>query len=329
MIGIALINECIKNNVEVLAIVRRQSTHLCRLPESDLVKIFECNLNELHTITDVKKKYDVFYHFAWDHTSKENRDNPILQEYNIKYTLDAVMLAKRLGCHKFIGAGSQAEYGRVDSIITPDTDVKPVISYGIAKYAAGELSGKLCRQQGMIHIWGRVFSVYGRYDNEGTMLVYAIDQFLKGETAKFSSATQLWDYLHEDDAGKIFYLIGQCIENDQVYCIASGRSKPLKDFILELKDIFGSAAKCEFAEKTDEGSLISLQADIRTLIEDIEFTPQTMFRKGIEDMVQYRKQILGRGQKLNPNGSCSFAFMQPKKNNENGDEVKIERRRAA
>ena len=33
MIGVALIKECIKNGVEVLAIVRRQSVNLNRLPE--------------------------------------------------------------------------------------------------------------------------------------------------------------------------------------------------------------------------------------------------------------------------------------------------------
>ena len=34
-----------------------------------------------------------------------------LQNLNVKYALDAVRLAKRLGCRRFIGIGPQAEYG--------------------------------------------------------------------------------------------------------------------------------------------------------------------------------------------------------------------------
>lgn len=291
MIGVALINECIKNNVEVLAILRKNSSRMERLPDSELLEILECNLDEFSLIQDIQKSYDVFYHFAWANTARTDRDNPILQEKNVQYTLDAVELAKRLGCHKFIGAGSQAEYGRINHLIMPETPVNPQISYGIAKYSAGKLSRVLCEKYGMVHIWGRVFSVYGRYDNEGTMLVYAIEQFLKGETAKFSSATQLWDYLHEDDAGKIFYHIGRRVDDNRVYCIASGDSRPLKDFILELKDIFGPEAKCEFAEETNEERVISLQTDISSLIEEIEYLPQTKFRKGVEDMIRYKKRM--------------------------------------
>lgn len=287
MIGVALISECIKNDVEVLAIVRRRSVNLNRLPESDMIEICECNLNELDTIP-ANRQYDVFYHLAWAHTAKAQRDDPVLQERNIKYSLDAVKLASKLGCKKFIGAGSQAEYGKVDHVITSKTAVAPLISYGMAKYAAGRLCAKLCRQHGMICIWGRIFSVYGRYDNEETMLSYAINQFMKKETARFSSATQMWDYLHEDDAGRIFYLLGQAVEKERVYCIASGNSRRLKEFILEIKDIIGEDAVCEFANEAEDGSRIGLEVDISDLERDINYIPETSFRKGIVDMIKYR-----------------------------------------
>lgn len=287
MIGVALIKECIKNGVEVLAIVRRRSVNLNRLPESDMIEICECNLNELDTIP-ANRQYDVFYHLAWAHTAKAQRDDPVLQERNIKYSLDAVELASKLGCKKFIGAGSQAEYGKVDHVITSKTAVAPLVSYGMAKYAAGRLCAKLCRQYGMICIWGRIFSVYGRYDNEETMLSYAINQFMKKETARFSSATQMWDYLHEDDAGRIFYLLGQAMEKESVYCIASGNSRRLKEFILEIKEIFGEDAVCEFANEEEDGGRVGLEVDISDLERDINYIPETSFRKGIVDMIKYR-----------------------------------------
>ena len=288
MIGTTLVKECVRNGVEVLAIVRRQSTNLDRLPESDKIKICECNLNELNTISD-DIQYDVFYHLGWAHTEKAKRDDPVLQEENIKYTLDAVALAKRLGCKKFIGAGSQAEYGKVDHVITPNTAVSPLIAYGVAKHAAGKLSARLCEQYEMLCIWGRIFSVYGRYDSKETMLSYAINQFLNNKPAKFSSATQMWDYLHEEDAGRIFYLLGQAVEKSCVYCIANGNARRLKEYILELKDLFGEGAVCEFEDEADSTTVIGLQVDTSDLVKDINYLPRVSFKEGIIDMINYRK----------------------------------------
>ena len=301
MIGAALIDESIKNDVEVLAITRKNSARLYRLPQSPLLHILECDLDELDTLT-CEKKFDVFYHLAWANSAKAYRDNPILQEENIRTTINAVNLAKRLGCHKFIGAGSQAEYGKVDHMIYPDTPVSPATAYGIAKYAAGRLSETLCRQYGLIHIWGRIFSVYGRYDNTGTMLDYAINQFLAKEPAQFSAATQMWDYLHEKDAGKLFFLLGERVEKNSVYCIANGKARPLKEFILQMKENFGTAAECRFAEPTADSEIFGLQADISTLTQDTGYAPRIAFSDGIADIIQYKMKRQSIRQEGEQNG---------------------------
>lgn len=179
--------------------------------------------------------------------------------------------------------------------IDPDTYVEPQVAYGISKYAAGLLSQKLCRRYGMIHIWGRIFSVYGSNDKEETMLSYAIGQFIKGETAKFSSGVQMWDYLHEDDAGKIFYLLGERIMQDRVYCIASGKPRQLKKFILEMQEVYGAGAECEFA-KEDGQQVLQIQADASSLFRDISYMPVISFKEGIKKMINDKlKDVRGGG----------------------------------
>lgn len=292
MLGAALVKECIKNKVETLAIVRKGSANLGRLAESAYVKVAEWD-PEQPGEPPIKGTYDVCYHFAWAHTEKEKRDNPVLQERNIRYTLDAVRLAAGAGCQTFIGAGSQAEYGTKEGVIGPDTELSPQLAYGVAKYAAGMLSRKLCGMYGMTHIWGRICSVYGGNDNEGTMLSYAIRQFLKGEPARFSAATQMWDYLYEDDAARIFYLLGESVKEDKVYCIASGKSRPLKTFIMELAEAFGPQAQCEFAPDTEQPAA-GLQADVSALFSDIAYEPVVPFQEGIKKMIAQKRKTSER-----------------------------------
>lgn len=289
MIGVALIEEAIRQNVKVLAIVRENSKRIVRLPKSNFVKIVSCDIENLDSINIEGEKYDVFYHLAWNYTDKEGRNNSILQAKNINTTLCAVELAYKFGCHKFVGAGSQAEYGKVDGIISPDTYTNPEVPYGIAKWAAGNLAKRLCDKYDMTHVWGRIFSVYGRYDNEGTMLTYAIDRFLEGEPAQFSAATQMWNYLNEHDAGKIFYLLGKKENVKGIYCIAHPESQMLREYIVELRNSFGENAECRFAENDLKSSLVGLQADVSKLISDINFTPEVSFKQGIREMIEYRR----------------------------------------
>lgn len=292
MVGTALIKECLKNNVETLAVVRTGCQKLGRLPKSALIKVVECDLSQLASL-QIKGPFDACYHFAWAHTEKETRDDPLLQEKNIRHTLSAVELAARAGCRKFIGAGSQAEYGSVGHLTAPDTPAHPLTAYGMAKYAAGMLSRKLCGMRGMTHIWGRIFSVYGENDNEGTMLSYAIGQFLKGEPARLSSAAQMWDYLYEEDAGKIFFLLGERVEDDKVYCIANGACRPLREFICEMKDAFGPGAECEFAAGPGRQAA-GLQPDVSALLEDIAYRPQVTFQEGIKKMIAHKRKMSER-----------------------------------
>lgn len=290
MIGVAIIKKCIENNCNVLAIVRKGTDRLQRLPSSDLIHIEYADLNELASVTGDGKTYDVFYHLALAHTSKSDRENPILQEQNIKYTLDAVQLAHKLDCKKFIGAGSQAEYGIINGIIDANTRPAPITAYGMAKLSAGLLSKRLCEQLGITHIWGRIFSVYGINDNPGTMLNYAIEQFLKGEPAYFSAATQMWNYLYEDDAGMMFYLLGVKEVNGGIYCIANCESRVLRTYIEELAGVFGGNQQYIFNAEANGNHTVTLQADISGTVDAIGYLPQTSFEEGIGRVIMAKRK---------------------------------------
>ena len=288
MIGTALTEIAVREGSEVYAIVRPNTKRIDRLISSQFVHPVFGTLEEMNEINGLPSDCDVFYHLAWGHTVREERDDPLLQEDNIQSTLDAVCLAKKTGCKRFIGAGSQAEYGIVTGQITTDTPAKPMSAYGMAKLSANLLSGKLCEQLGLEHIWARIFSVYGPHDNEGTMLNNAIDSFLKGKIVNFSAATQIWNYLYESDAGEMFFRLGMDHIKPGIYHIAHPESRVLKAYIMRMIKCFGSDVKYSFAESSDE-PVVSLNVDIKKTINAINFIPKINFEAGISYVINEKR----------------------------------------
>ena len=291
-IGVALIQTLINHDIKVLAVVRKDSRRKENIPQSDKVQIVELNLEEIKNLPQlVKEKYDVFYHFGWDGTFGNSRNNMQGQLQNIQYALDAVEAAYEMGCRKFIGAGSQAEYGRVEGKLTAETPTFPENGYGIAKLCAGQMTRILCEQKGMEHIWTRILSVYGPYDGENTMVMSTIRKLMSGEVPSFTKCEQMWDYLYSKDAGRAMYLLGIKGISGKTYCIGSGQVKPLLSYVKDIRDSINPEAELGIGEVPyGPNQVMYLCADISELTEDTGFVPEYEFERGIrETMEWYRK----------------------------------------
>lgn len=288
-IGIALINKLISENVEVVAVCRPGSARISRIPESDKVQIVECSLDEITNLIDmIDGGADVFYHFAWDGTFGNMRNDMRLQNNNVKYALDAVEVAKKLGCRKFIGAGSQAEYGRVTGVLRPDTPAFPENGYGIAKLCAGQMTRIMCEQFGIEHVWTRILSIYGPYDGENTMIMSVISKLLKGEKPSLTPGGQMWDYLYSKDVANAFYLLGEKGKNGSIYCLGGGEARPLKEYVEILKDAIDEKLELGFGDVPyGDKQVMHLCADISNLTEDTGFRPEVGFEDGIRETIEW------------------------------------------
>lgn len=286
-VGTALINELIKHNIEVLVILREGSLRNEHIPDHPLVIKKYCDLSNLFTIQyDGNVKYDVFYHLAWMGTTGQARDDMYLQNLNIKYALDAVNMAKRFGCQTFIGAGSQAEYGRVEGLLKPDTPTKPETGYGIAKLCAGQMTREYAKKLGVGHIWVRILSVYGPYDTENSMVMSTINKLKNNIVPLLTKGEQMWDYLYSADAARAFYLLGEKGIYGKTYVLGSGKAKPLKEYIEEIHSVTNPDCDISFgAIPYAEKQVMHLQADITEIRKDTGFEPAVEFKTGIETLI--------------------------------------------
>lgn len=293
-IGTALIEECLNNNIEILAIVNRNSKNIDRIPQSHLLTVYEASLDEYSSIfTDSieNKRYDAMFHLAWAATQGDaSRALLQPQAMNIKYALDAVGLAKRLGCDVFVGSGSQAEYGRTTEVLTEEIECHPETPYGIAKLCAGQLTRIACRSYGIKHIWPRILSAYGPNCQPQTIVNYSIREMLLGNAPQLTACEQIWDFIYTGDVARA--LIGLAVDghDGEIYVIGSGISKPLKDYILELRDIVNPSIEPAFgAKEYTENTVMHLACDISKLKRDIGFEPSITFAVGIEKTIDFMK----------------------------------------
>lgn len=286
-VGTALIQEMIKNDIEVLVFCREGSERNKQIPEHPLVEKLYCDLSQLSEIqNDTGKEYDVFYHFAWSGTTGAARNDMYLQNQNVKYALDAVSVAKRFGCTTFIGAGSQAEYGRFEGKLKPDTPTFPEMGYGIGKLCAGQMTREYAHSLGLKHIWTRILSIYGPNDGKQSMVMSTINALKQGKTPKFTKGEQLWDYLYSGDAARAFRLLGEQGADGKVYVLGSGTVRPLAEYIQIIRDKVAPGAALDMgAIPYGERQVMYLQADISALQKDTGWNPVIKFADGIESLL--------------------------------------------
>ena len=289
MLGVAMIEECLRNDIEVVAIVHRNSKNISRLPKSPKLQVIKMNFDEFENYIPNFNDADVFYHFAWAATNRTERENLDIQESNIGYTLDAVRLAKKCGCQKFIFAGSQSEYGLSDKPLNRETPIRPITAYGVSKFAAGKLAEILCNSLGITFVWARILSLYGINDRENNLTYYLINCFKNNVSPVLTDCEQIWDYLYEDDAAHAFKLLGQC-QTCGVYVIGNGNGVPLKSYVETIYNLIKPNVPLIFGGKPyTKNQVMHLVADITDLKRDTGFEPQISFEEGISKILDSHK----------------------------------------
>ena len=242
-VGTALVRELAEAGTEVLVFVRKDSKRSQNIPDHPLVRRISCALKDLASVrNDTGLDWDVFYHLAWAGTTGSDRNDMYLQNQNVKYALDAVAAAKRFGCRLFVGAGSQAEYGRVEGTLKPDTPAFPEMGYGYAKLCAGQMTRDYAHQLGLKHTWVRILSVYGPHDGAGSMVMSAIRKLRSGQTPEFTKAEQQWDYLYSGDAARALRLLGEAGAVEKTAGNGTARNGATENGIAEAAEGTGRAA---------------------------------------------------------------------------------------
>ncbi len=286
-LGKALVRLLIKRGDEVIAIGRRADSIF---PKDVVYRSLQ--MEEYPNLTS-EDKADVFINLAWAGTGHEGRNNKEIQENNVKNSLDALRVAKRLGCKVFIESGSQAEYGITTRKTTESSECNPNSEYGKAKLKLQEEAFKLAKELDISYIHLRIFSLIGEEDHDWTLVMSAIEAMLDNRKMDLTTCMQSWNFLYVEDAAKMIVEISRHfldikICQQAIFNIASNDTRPLKEFVELIKALTESRSICDYGA-VEQKNQVSLNPSIDNYLSeigDITFTP---FEKVIKNIIKYKK----------------------------------------
>jgi nucleoside-diphosphate-sugar epimerase len=273
-----MLKELLKNDIFVYVLVRKKSKRRERVDGLSGVKIIEMDMDDIRELPQYIRDIDVFYHLAWE----GERNNFTMQMKNIEWAVNAMKVAHNIGAKQFICTGSQAEYGIFKHKVDEKSPTNPNTAYGACKLACYNLLKTLAMQLKLPFTWVRVFSVYGEGDNPNTLISYLFKCFKENEIPKLSSGNQLWDFLYAEDATNALYLLAK--ENKTgLYNLAFGESRPLKEFIIEMKDLINPEITLDFNYIYPKSN-VELIANVNKIKTELEWEPKFNFVNGILTM---------------------------------------------
>lgn len=290
-VGSAVIRELIKNDVEVLALCHK-------IPEkkiiSDLITYKEFELSKIEELKDIviNDYYDTFYHFAWAGSAGSDRSNTKLQLQNVEWTIDALNFAKSIGCKRFVCAGSIIEYETMRACYTDGNKPGLGYIYGSAKMAAHTMAMSIAANIGIDLIWAEITNAYGAGEISSRLINTTIKKIINKESPQFTSGTQNYDFVYIDDVARAFYLIGKNGKPFHSYLIGSGNAKPLKEFLLEMKETIAKDVDFIFGDVPFTGVNLDLSIfDTKKTELDTGFKAEISFAEGVKRTYEWLKKV--------------------------------------
>ena len=137
-------------------------------------------------------------HAAWYAEPGKYLDSPQNLD-SLRSSFDLIESLAKAGCKHVVGVGTCFEYAMQDTPLTEDSPTGPFTLYAAAKLAFYLVAAQRAAQLGMGLAWGRLFYLYGPYEDERRLVPAAIKALSSGREFPATTGEQVRDYLHVED----------------------------------------------------------------------------------------------------------------------------------
>jgi nucleoside-diphosphate-sugar epimerase len=212
-------------------------------------------------------------------------------EENLRWVSASLHLARafrRAGGTRLVGAGSCAEYEWTGSRCSEAASrLAPATLYGTSKHALQLVLSAWAREVGMSVAWGRLFFLYGPYEQPVRLVPTVIRAALDKAPIRCTAGTQVRDFQHvADAAGALVALLDSEVTGP--VNVASGHAVPVKNVVHAIADRLDASHLVELgALPLAASEPAAIEADVTRLREEVGWRDRFGLAEGLADTIAW------------------------------------------
>lgn len=291
-IGKTLVNALLEKGYHVVALDIRYDDVLANDSRVTCVNVMN---REVAALADEipHQEYRCFFHLAWAGTSGPARADYEVQLNNVKLACDYIKMCSEIGCKRVVYASSINEMETYEYLQSDDIEPTGGYIYGTGKLAAHLMGETVAKLNGIEFIPVIITNIYGVGEKSARMIYTSINKLIHKEHCSFTSGYQTYDFIYITDAINSIISVAEKGKAFNRYYIGSGEPKPLREFLLEMRDIVDPEAELGLGDIPFKGVDISYdQFDLKKVERDTGYQNEVSFAEGIRMTAEYiRKEI--------------------------------------
>ena len=289
-IGKTLVKVLLERNYEIVALDIRFDDVLLNNNFVTCINVLNKAVAELKDEIP-KNEYDCFFHLAWVGTSGPARADYEMQLNNVKIACDYIKLCKVVGCKRVIYASSINEMETYEYLQSDNIEPSGGYIYGTGKLAAHLMGETVAKMNDVEFIPVIITNIYGIGEKSARMVYTSINKLIRKEHCSFTAGYQTYDFIYITDAINSIIEVSEKGKAFNCYYIGSGEPKPLREFLIEMKNIVDPEAEIGLGDIPFKGIDISYsQFDLKKVEKDTGYRNKISFAEGIKMTADYIRE---------------------------------------
>lgn len=292
-IGAELLKELTSEGIEIIAVVRNRNSRISSIKNLENIDIVYCDMDDIQNLPDLVKDRDIdtCFHLAWDGSFGDERGDYEMQMRNIRYALQVVDVAAKIGIRRFIGAGTLAEKDVLNYHAEDGATPNLVTFYGIAKLTAHFMTKTECTRLGVDHIWCYLSNTYAAGSTTNNFVMMASRLMLSGQRASFTQGEQIYDFMYVTDTVRALRFAAEKGKKNTSYYLGSNKERKLKEYVKIIRDTIDPNIELHFGDVPFNGNSLPSEAyDGSKLMKDTGFEPKIEFEDGIKMTIDWLRK---------------------------------------
>lgn len=230
----------------------------------------------------------IVYNLAWDGVAAEDRIIWEKQVKNINLQQELLDLAHETNCRKFVGVGSQSEYGDFECKIDETYPAHPMTAYAAVKAGALTIMKSFCEIKGIDWYWFRLFPLFGPHEADRWLIPSLIKNIMTKEYMDLTPGDQKLAYLYVGECAKAIEMSIYANGKSGVYNICSDNPIPLKALVAKIRDKINPDFKLNFgALPYRYGQSMYMEGDTSLLRKNIYNLRTEDFERRLNETIDY------------------------------------------